>query len=260
VFAELEGGMVRRVDDLKSAFFLSSAFALAAAATVPLLLPSLPPEARSLPLPLPVFGTVLAMQLLVVYGLLGFFGLRLARTRGLEPAPSLTALWDPQAPRWEWRRAGVAFAVGLGCGAFLVAAVEAIQRFLPGTLPRTIHPPGIAAALLASTAGSLGEEILFRLFILSFLLRLLPEGRMGKSLAIGVSALAFAAAHAPAMIFLFGGWQEVPAVSWVWLIALNGLLGVSFGIVFLQQGVGCAILTHLGADVVWHVASPLLWA
>jgi uncharacterized oligopeptide transporter (OPT) family protein len=78
--------------------------------------------------------------------------------------------------------------------------------------------------------------------------------------AVGVSALAFGAAHAPAFVFLFGGWQEVPVVSWVWLIALNGLLGVTFSLVFLRHGVVCAVLAHLGTDVVWHAASPLLRA
>jgi hypothetical protein len=52
--------VVRRVDDLKSALFLSAAFAAAAAAAVPPLLPLLPEEARSLPLPLPAFCAVLA--------------------------------------------------------------------------------------------------------------------------------------------------------------------------------------------------------
>jgi hypothetical protein len=123
-----------------------------------------------------------------------------------------------------------------------------------------LHPPGIAAALLASATGSLGEEILFRLFALSCLLRLLPEGRAGTATAVGISALAFAAAHAPAMVFLFGGWQEVPLVSWAWLIALNGLLGAAFGVVFLRYGIICAVLAHFGTDVVWHVASQLFQA
>jgi len=252
--------VVRRVDDLKSALVLSSAFAMAAAAAVPLLLPSLPPEARSLPLPPPVFCTVLAVQLVVVYGLLGFVGLRLARTRGFEPAPCLTAIWNPQSNRWGWRRAGAAFAIGNGCGALLVAAVAAIERFLPGTLPGMLHPPGVAASLLASVAGSFGEEILFRLFALSLLLRLLPKGRVGMTVAIGASAFAFAAAHAPALVFLFGGWQEVPRMSWVWLIALNGMLGVVFGVVYLRDGIVCAVLAHLGTDLVWHTASQLLRA
>jgi hypothetical protein len=242
---------------LKSALVLSGAFAAAAAAAVPLLLPLLPPEARTLPLPLPAFCAALAVQLVVAYGLLGFAGLRLARGCGFEPAPYLTAIWDRQSSRPGGSRAGVAFAVGLGCGTFLVVAVGVIQRLLPETLPKTLHPPGIGAALLASMAGSLGEEILFRLFALSCLLRLSPAGRAGTAAAVGVSALAFAAAHAPAMAFLFGGWQDVPPPAWVWLLGLNGLLGVTFGAVFLRYGIVCAILAHFGTDLVWHVASQL---
>ena len=123
-----------------------------------------------------------------------------------------------------------------------------------------LHPPGVAASLLASVAGSFGEETLFRLFALSLLLRLLPKGRVGTTVAIGVGALAFAAAHAPALVFLFGGWQEVPRMSWVWLIALNGMLGVVFGVVYLRHGIACAVLAHFGTDVVWHTASQLLRA
>jgi hypothetical protein len=253
-------GVVRRLDDLKSALVLSSAFAIAGAVTVPLLLPSLPSPARSLPLPVPVFCTVLAVQLLVLYGLLAFVGLRLARAAGLEPAPELTPLWNPQATRAKWNRAGVAFVIGLGCGLLLVGVVATIQRFFPGTLPEMLHPPGIAAALSSSISGSLGEEILFRLFFTSFLLRIFPKGRTGPGLAVGVSALAFGLAHAPAMVFLFGGLQEVPPESWAWLITLNGLLGVTFGLVFLRNGVVCAILAHLGTDVIWHAASQLLGA
>src|SRR5262245_16613597 len=95
-------GVVRSIDDLKSALMLSGLFAVAATATVPLLLPSLPPEARELPMPLPVFCAILAVQSALLYGAVGFAGLRLARSRGLEPAPQLTAIWDRRAvkPRW----------------------------------------------------------------------------------------------------------------------------------------------------------------
>jgi hypothetical protein len=47
-------------------------------------------------------------------------------------------------------------------------------------------------------------------------------------------------------------------MSWVWLIALNGLLGVVFGVMFLRHGILCAMLAHFGTDLVWHAASQLL--
>src|SRR5262245_49153033 len=73
--------------DAKVAFGLSAAFGIAAAVTVPLLFDSLPAEARVLPLPIPVFSLLLAVQLTVIYGLIALGGLRLARRRGLDPLP-----------------------------------------------------------------------------------------------------------------------------------------------------------------------------
>jgi hypothetical protein len=76
-------------------------------------------------------------------------------------------------------------------------------------------------------------------------------------LAVGISALAFGIAHAPAFIFLVGGWSEVRLLPLGWLIALNGLLGITFGVVFLRHGFACAVLAHFGTDVLWHAASQL---
>jgi membrane protease YdiL (CAAX protease family) len=247
--------MVRPLDDLKSALVLSGAFAVAVASAVPLLLSTLPPQARSLPLPMGVFCILLVVQLVVVYGLIGWAGLRLARFRGLEPAPVLTVVWVGKADFHAQVRPAAPVVVGVGCGILLTAAVAAIRRFFPGTLPDVLHPGGFAPALVASVAGAFGEEILFRLFLLSLLLRALPRGSLGSAIAVGLSALAFAAAHAPAMLTLFGGWHAVPVISWIWLAGLNGLCGVWFGIVFLRRGIEAAVVAHLVTDAIWHVVS-----
>jgi hypothetical protein len=83
---------ISRLNDVPVALLLSGFFGLAAAATVPALLPALPVEARQLPLPLPVFAAVLALQLTLIYGLLGWVGIRLARASGLEPTPAIAAV------------------------------------------------------------------------------------------------------------------------------------------------------------------------
>jgi len=233
-------------DDFKIALKLGGVFGLAAACTAPLLLPGLPPEARKLPVPLPVFCVLLAAQLTVIYGLLALAGLRLARGRGL-----VAAGWSA---RGMWEGVGV----GLVCGTLLVVLVSMIQQLLPDTLPKTLHPPGFLAALVASIAGSLGEEILFRLFLLSLLLRLLPAGRSWTVFAIAISSLAFGVAHAPGFVLLFGGLAQVPPLAWVWLIALNGVCGATYGVVYLRYGVFAAIAAHLATDLVWHAASQLL--
>jgi hypothetical protein len=241
------------VDDLKSALVLSSAFAVAGASAVPLILQTLPPEARSIPLPLPVFCVLLAAQLAVVYGFFGWAGLRLARGCGLEPAPVLTRLVTSHEKSCTHFRPSFAVNTGVACGTVLLVAAAMIRRWFPGTLPEVLHPSGFAAAFAASTAGSLGEEILFRLFVFSLILRAFPKGRSGTVIALCLSSLAFGAAHAPAMLTLFGGWREVPLLSWVWLAGLNGLCGVAFGIVFLRRGIEAAVLAHLITDAIWHV-------
>jgi membrane protease YdiL (CAAX protease family) len=244
-----------RAADLKTALVLSGAFALAAALTVPAMLPHLPPEARKLPLPLPAFCAILLVQGMLVYGAFAFLGLRLARRTGREPAPLLSAMWNgkraPIAPL------AVACLVGLACGMSLVACVGAIRLLAPHSLPSTLHPPSPHAALIASIAGALGEEILCRLLIASALLCWLPNTRRGIAAAIAVSALVFGALHAPAFVVLFGGIQQVPALAWLWLIGLNGLLGLAFGWVYLRSGIEAAIVAHFAADLVWHVASQL---
>ena len=253
---------VRIADDLKSAAVLAGLAGVLGAATVPFLLPAItklaPPDQRELPLPLPLFCVAVAVQFLVVYGALALAGLRLARARDREPAPLLTAVWTHRRPAHVIAPAGRAFGTGLACGLVLVGAILLIKQTLPQTLPDTLHPPSFAGALLASATASVGEEILCRLLALSALLRLLPATRTGTAIAVAASAILFGVLHAPAAVFLFGGLERVPYLSWVWVIALNGLVGVACGVWYLRAGIGAAILVHFGTDLVWHVLARLI--
>jgi len=245
-----------RLHDGKTALLLSGSFGLAACATVPTLLPGLPPEARRLPLPLPAFCLLLGLQLTAFYGLLAFVGLRLARRAGVQPSPQMDFLFGHAArpaPLW-W---AIATGTGLACGLLIVLAVEAIKRAAPHSLPTTLHPPSLLAGLTASTAGSLGEEILCRLFVLSLILWLLPASSARVPAAIAASALAFGALHAPAFAMLAGGLFQAPALGWLWVLGLNGALGIVFGLAYLRGGIGCAIVSHFATDLVWHVGTQL---
>ena len=68
------------IDDLKTAVVLGGSAGLFGAVTVPILLPAafdlVPPDQRTLPMPLSLFCVLLAIQLLVVYGLFALAGLR----------------------------------------------------------------------------------------------------------------------------------------------------------------------------------------
>jgi membrane protease YdiL (CAAX protease family) len=247
------------VNDLKTAAVLAGSAGLLGAVTVPLLLPSIfelvPPERRTLPLPLPLFCVVLAIQFLVIYGLLALAGLRVARARDREPAPLLSAIWAREHPLPFGVSAGWALGTGLLCGLVLVGAIALVKHALPQTLPEVLHPSSFWGALLASATASVSEEILCRLFLLSALLRILPASRGGVVIAVIVSSLLFAVFHAPAAVFLFGGLDKVPPLTWVWMVSLNALVGVACAVWYLRIGIGGAILVHFGTDLVWHVLS-----
>src|SRR5215813_12369087 len=103
-------------NDLKTAAVLAGSAGLLGAVTVPFLLPSIfelvPADQRKLPLPLPLFCFVLAIQLLVIYGLFALAGLRLARVRNREPAPLLRAIWAKKRPDSFGLSAGWSFGTG----------------------------------------------------------------------------------------------------------------------------------------------------
>ena len=248
-------------NDLKTAGVLAGSAGLLGAVSVPLLLPSIfeliPPEQRTLPLPLPLFCVVLALQFLVVYGLFALAGLRLARARNREPAPLLSAFWTKRRLDNFGVPAGMAFGTGTLCGIALVGAIALIKRVLPQTLPDVLHPSSFWGALLASATASFSEEILCRLFLLSALLRILPASNQNTVLAVVISALLFGGLHAPAAVFIFGGLHNVPRLFWIWMVSLNAFVGAACAVWYLRIGIGGAILVHFGTDLVWHVLSQL---
>jgi membrane protease YdiL (CAAX protease family) len=248
-------------NDLQTAAVLGWSAGLLGAVTIPFLLPSIselvPPEQRTLPVPLPLFCTLLAIFFLVIYGLVAFAGLRPERKRGRELAPLLSAIWTKKSLDRFGLPAGLAFGTGILCGIALVGATTLIKWLLPQTLPSVLHPSSLRGALLASATASFGEEILFRLFLLSGLLRVLPLSGKSTMIAVAASSLLFGAFHAPAAVFFFGGLHNGPPLTWVWVVSLNGLVGVACAVWYLRVGIGCTILVHFGADLGWHVLSQL---
>jgi membrane protease YdiL (CAAX protease family) len=135
--------------------------------------------------------------------------------------------------------------------------IVVIKRALPQSLPDVLHPPSLLGALLASATASFSEEILCRLLLLSALLRILPASSNGTVIAVAVSSLLFAVLHAPAAVFLFGGFDKVPPLTWVWMVFLNAFVGTACAAWYLRVGIGCAILVHFATDLVWHVLPQL---
>ena len=173
---------------------------------------------------------------------------------GRHPAPSDLWLWRPDV----W--AGGA-----------LAAAAAARSFAPSLQPRkTPHQAIVTGAsaslgfalkgLLASPYGAIAEEVELRVFAMGLFAWLLSRlaGKQAKPwvmiAAIVLAALVFGAGHLPMAAKL------VPLTAGVVarVVAYNALAGLVFGWLYWKRGLEHAMLAHFSADLVLHVAAPLM--
>lgn len=203
--------------------------------------------------PIPPWQLALASAglMLVLYGGLGAIGLKLTARLGWP---------DLMNPAISWRqRVGYPALSGLVIGVIFIMADALFSRLHPlGPMP---HPP-FPTSILASISAGIGEEILFRLFLISFWTWLISvwllKGRytnMTFWIITGMSALAFAAAHLPSFFFLTGAQTitDLPPALLVEIFALNGLLSLAAAWWMRKAGFLAAVGVHFWADIIWHV-------
>lgn len=211
---------------------------------------------------LPRWQLALANCLLifVVYLPLGTLGLWLARRGGLP------GIYKPGDSPRQW--AVQPCLIGVGVGLVLVALDQAAQRLGYGTgFP---HPP-FPASILASLTAGIGEEILFRLFLMSLWVvifgwlfrRVLSPSRAQSAALIAanlLAALAFGASHLATVMVLTGAASPLELPLWMLgqVFLLNGILGVTAGMLFARRGAIAAMGVHFWADMVWHVLYGLI--
>jgi membrane protease YdiL (CAAX protease family) len=203
-----------------------------------------------------LLGLANAGIVLLVYGVLGLIGYWFALR--LE----LPKIYREEA---DWRNWFLwPMLIGLGGGIVMVV----IDRFFAaaGQWAGMAHPP-FPLSLIASATAGIGEEILFRSFVLglwAFLLNLLLRHWQATQVALWVgniiAALAFSAGHLPAVMLLLGvtSPSEIPVFVLAELALLNTFVGLVAGERYIRDGLVAAIGVHFWADVVWHVIWPLI--
>jgi len=228
-------------------FALIVTFALLTMAEV--MLPGLVPAE----LPIPRWQAALSSgaMALALYGPLGWLGLFLSGKLGWAPA------WAGRAGARE--RLLTPLLLGLGLGLFFIL-VDAGLSALPGGVP-LLHPP-FPNSLVASAAAGIGEEALFRLFLIPLAVWLISKvilrGR-GEEPAFWAAtifaALAFAFGHLPSAMALMGyaSLSQIPANVWVEMVVLNGALSLLAAPMLRRSGYLAAMSLHFWTDVVWHV-------
>jgi membrane protease YdiL (CAAX protease family) len=208
-------------------------------------------EGQELPAPKPVLALVNAGIMLILYGGLGFVGLKLSQKLGFAN------IWDPTVSNRQ--RFLIPALIGAGLGVFLVLADAILSKFHAlGPLP---HPP-FPASLVASAAAGIGEELIFRLFLISFWVWLISYVILKKKwqnqifwIMAVLSALAFAFGHLPSVMVFFGFKTigEIPPALMSEIVLLNGIVSIFAAYYFRKFGFLAPVGIHFWTDVVWHV-------
>jgi hypothetical protein len=246
---------------LRLSLFLGGASALATLALFPYLVALMPQRFAMLPLPLSAAALLQAAQVGVLCWLLGWLGLALGARHGLD-APRLRAwvyhrplgLATPPARWWQAASLGI-------LAALVVIGLGMLAPHMKGIAPPTPATGWAWRGALASFYGAIAEEVQTRLLLVSLLVWLLAQLHRGDArrwmfpVAIVTAALLFGAGHLPAAFA--AGLAATPA-DIAHIVLLNAVVGIVFGWLFWQRGLEHAMLAHFCADLVLHVAWPLL--
>ncbi len=183
-------------------------------------------------------------------------GLLLGRQVGLG-IPLLTALFlkRPGSGKTLVENAKVAVILGLFLGGMLVLLRSLTESYLPPELPAYGHR-GVVGGLLVSVGAAIGEEVWFRLGVMTILswvlMRVLGHQELRSSVAwtiICVTSIGFGLAHLPQLVS-YGAGSFVGVMG---TIFGNTIVGIFYGWCYWRRGLVAAILAHFSVDVALHV-------
>lgn len=216
--------------------------------------PGMPISPQILATPRPLIALIEALIVLVPYSVIALLGFILARALQLPGTYREGATWVD----WFWQP----MALGLGLGVVLVL----LDRVFAALGVKLSHPEFPFSIIASATAG-IGEEILYRSFVLglwAWLASLVLRRWNARTQALWfgnvIAALVFGAAHLPSAMILAGvaSPAQLGAPEIVELFLLNGLIGLLCGERMFKNGLVAAVGIHFWADIVWHVVWPLL--
>ena len=227
-------------------------------------------DLTKLPIPLPLVLTLQVIQNAILFAVAIFGGLFFAGRVGLG-TPILNSLTQGESVT-DKVRASLPLSIVLGVVTTLIMLGLEFFYFQPAMLKELgdtanalnlqTSQPAAWKGFLASFYGGIAEEILLRLFVMSFFVwlgRFLSKTGDGKPtsavfwIANLLAAILFGLGHLPTVALL------VPLTALV--IArtddLNGLIGVVCGWLYWKRGLESAMISHFSADLVLHVLLAL---
>ncbi len=146
-------------------------------------------------------------------------------------------------------------------GVLLSADSWIFGKFIPQIADTYAKKPSVSTWIASITYGGIIEEVMMRLFVMSLIVFVVWKVffRKKEEVPTGIfifanvlSAVLFATGHLPSTITMFGA-ITVPILLRTYLINCAG--GLCFGYLYRKYGIQYAMLSHMGAHIVWK----LIW-
>jgi membrane protease YdiL (CAAX protease family) len=186
---------------------------------------------------------------------------------GLKLGPAVSLAWPPLAG-WgvgppQFRRTTSTLLLAAALGIASVILIWALSPFLSsgnGNEGKQIVEPAWWLGMLASFGAGVGEEILFRLGVLTTIVWVLAEliRRKPPGPAVIWSGIVFASLLFGAMHVLIAGRLLTltgPLIASV--VIANGVISLIFGWLYWRKGLIAAMVAHTTQDIITHVVLPL---
>lgn len=238
-------------------FILLTASLLSIVAIMPYIMTVQGDILRAAPVPLPLVILLSIIQSFVLIAILLFVGLKLSKKLGLK-IPILESYITKQKIDINVK-ATIKISILLGCltGVTIILLDFLFIKLGVNVMGQTSIP--IWQGFLASFYGGISEEIIMRLFFMTFILWLISKLIKVKTeivkndllvwSAIIVASILFGIGHLPVTAVL----TTISPLVILRALLLNGVGGIIFGWLYWKKGLEFAMIAHFSADIMLHV-------
>lgn len=218
-------------------------------------------KAASIPFPLVIL--IITLQSILLFAIFTFIGLKLSNKLGLK-IPIIENIITKKRISIDIKSI-VKTSVLLGCitGIVIIVLDFLFSQFGLEGLFKQISVP-LWQGFLASFYGGISEEIVMRLFFMSFVIWLVSKLTRLKGKLIENNLLMWSSIIIAAIIFGIGHLPITSALTTITplviirAILLNGIGGVIFGWLYWKKGLESAMIAHFSADIIIHVCLPFI--
>ncbi|MBU1445707.1 CPBP family intramembrane metalloprotease [Patescibacteria group bacterium] len=254
---------MKKIVNWKIYFILLSASVLSILAIMPYIITIQGEMLKAAPMPFSVAILIIVLQSTLLFAILTFIGLKLSSKLGLR-VPIIERFVANKKIDFNVKSIiKISVLLGVLTGIVIVFLDFIFSQFgLESLFKQTFVP--IWQGFLASFYGGISEEIVMRLFFMTFVIWLISKitKQRGKIIennllvwsSIIIATILFGIGHLPITSALI---TITPLVIFRALL-LNGIGGIVFGWLYWKKGLEPAMIAHFSADIIIHVCLPFI--